>query len=122
VQHHARPPPLSEAAIHCLQRHDWPGNVRELENTLTQALVHARGGAILPEHLEFATTGATAPATTDTTVLRSLAKVEAEHIQRVLDHTGGHKGHACEILGISRPALDRKIARHGLIVPSSQRS
>jgi len=121
VQHHARPPPLSEAAIHCLQRHDWPGNVRELENTLTQALVHARGGAILPEHLEFATTGATAPATTDTTVLRSLAKVEAEHIQRVLDHTGGHKGHACEILGISRPALDRKIARHGLIVPSSRR-
>jgi transcriptional regulator with PAS, ATPase and Fis domain len=120
VQHRACPPPLSEAVIHSLQRHDWPGNVRELENTLTQALVRARGGAILPEHLQFATTGATAPATADTTVLRSLAEVEAEHIQRVLEHTGGHKGHACEILGISRPALDRKITRHSLVVPSSR--
>ncbi|BAN70001.1 sigma 54-interacting transcriptional regulator [endosymbiont of unidentified scaly snail isolate Monju] len=122
VQHRACPPPLSETVIHKLQGHDWPGNVRELENTLTQALVRARGGAILPEHIRLGTTGTTTPATNDTAVLRSLAEVEAEHIQRVLEYTGGHKGRACEILGISRPALDRKITRHALIVPSSRRS
>ncbi len=121
VQHHACPPLLSQAVIRSLQEHDWPGNVRELENTLTQALVQARSGAILSEHLQFATTGTTAPATTDTAVQRSLAEVEAEHIQRVLEHTGGHKGHACEILGISRPALDRKITRYGLVVRPSRR-
>jgi two-component system response regulator AtoC len=50
-------------------------------------------------------------------VLRTLDAVEAEHIQRVLDHVQGHKGRTCEILGISRPALDRKIVRYGLRVP-----
>ncbi len=120
VQHRATPPPLSEAVIARLQAHDWPGNVRELENTLTQALVRARGGAILPEHIQFATSGRTA-ATDDTETLRSLAEVEAEHIQRVLDHTGGHKGRTCEILGISRPALDRKIARYRLTLPARRR-
>lgn len=43
-------------------------------------------------------------------------EVEAWHIQRVLDHTGGHKGKSCEILGISRPALDRKIKKYDLTV------
>jgi hypothetical protein len=38
--------------------------------------------------------------------LKSLAEMEAEHVRRVLDFTQGHKGRACEILGISRPALD----------------
>jgi DNA-binding NtrC family response regulator len=49
--------------------------------------------------------------------LQTLDAVEAEHIQRVLDHTGGHKGQSCEILGISRPALDRKITKYGLRLP-----
>jgi DNA-binding protein Fis len=35
----------------------------------------------------------------------------------VLRHTGGHKGNSCEILGISRPALDRKIQKYGLTLP-----
>jgi two-component system response regulator AtoC len=47
----------------------------------------------------------------------SLEQVEAAHIQRVLHHTDGHKGRSCEILGISRPALDRKIEKYALIVP-----
>jgi DNA-binding NtrC family response regulator len=112
ISHKACPPPLSEAVIARLQQHDWPGNVRELENTLTQALLQARDGAILPEHIQFS--GHHAPATDDAGVLRTLEQVEKEHIQRVLDHTGGHKGRSCEILGISRPALDRKIAKYGL--------
>jgi DNA-binding NtrC family response regulator len=53
----------------------------------------------------------------DAGVLRTLDAVEAEHIQRVLDHTAGHKGRACEILAISRPALDRKILKYGLRLP-----
>jgi two-component system response regulator AtoC len=48
--------------------------------------------------------------------LMSLDEIEAGHIQRVLDHCHGHKGHSCEILGISRPALDRKIHKYNLVV------
>ena len=117
VNNHACPPPLSEAVFDKPQQHDWPGNVRELENTLTQALLRARGGTILPDHIQFA--GATPamgspPGHDKAAPLRSLDEVEAEHIQHVLDHTRGHKGRSCEILGISRPALDRKISKYGL--------
>ena len=123
------PPTLSEGALQRLQRHSWPGNVRELENVLTQAMILARDGRIGVDELRFqaGATGSAADdgaAATDRSAsseesadLRSLDQVEAEHVQRILEHTGGHKGRSCEILGISRPALDRKIQKYGLTVP-----
>ncbi len=112
-------PPLSETVMRQLQAYSWPGNVRELENVLTQAKVQARNGAILPEHIRCNETsaGSSAAGRRLETDLRSLQAVEAEHVQRILDHTQGHKGRSCEILGISRPALDRKIARYRLRLP-----
>jgi DNA-binding NtrC family response regulator len=129
-------PSITDAALRHLGSYDWPGNVRELENLLTQALLQARHATITPELLALRSsergaavlTGASAglgarraqnPAATTggNTALRNLDAVAAEHIQRVLEHTGGHKGRSCEILGISRPALDRKIEKYGLRVP-----
>jgi DNA-binding NtrC family response regulator len=121
-------PRIAEAALTWLCRHDWPGNVRELENRLTRATVQARNELITADLLDLdaqiatpASTGAIGDAVsgvpTEAMVLRSLDAVEAEHIQRVLDHTGGHKGRTCEILGISRPALDRKIEKYALRMP-----
>ena len=46
--------------------------------------------------------------------LITMEQLEAEHIQAILEHTRWHKGKACEILNISRPALDRKIAKYKL--------
>ncbi|MGV6826554.1 MAG: sigma 54-interacting transcriptional regulator, partial [bacterium] len=108
---------LSEAAMSALKHYPWPGNVRELENALTQALVHARGGEITPEqlHLRELDTAVTSQVETELP-LQSLEQVEAAHIQKVLHHTRGHKGQSCEILGISRPALDRKIKKYDLKV------
>jgi DNA-binding NtrC family response regulator len=119
-------PRIAEAALTHLCRHDWPGNVRELENRLTQAMVQARTGLITADLLELDAEPTTAPGAFEASVsgkppegqvLRTLDAVEAEHVQRVLDHTGGHKGKTCEILGISRPALDRKIEKYGLRMP-----
>jgi DNA-binding NtrC family response regulator len=45
----------------------------------------------------------------------ALADVERRHIVAVLRGTGGNKRHACRILRISRPRLDRLIARHGIV-------
>jgi len=45
---------------------------------------------------------------------RSLREVERRHIGQVLEATGWHKGRACEILGISRPRLDRRIKEYDL--------
>jgi two-component system response regulator AtoC len=116
----AAPPAITEAAVARLCAYDWPGNVRELENVLTRALMQARDGVITPDLLELAAVdgaisqAAAVPIPSDGADLRTLDQVEAEHIQRVLDHTGGHKARSCDILGISRPALDRKILKHGL--------
>jgi two-component system response regulator AtoC len=121
-------PRLTQAVLERLCAYDWPGNVRELENLLTQAAVRARNDLITPDLLG---AGSQAPAGRVQTgdapgrgvgegpggALQTLDALEAEHIQRVLDHTGGHKGQSCEILGISRPALDRKIQKYGLRVP-----
>ncbi len=115
-------PPIQPDAQRLLNQHHWPGNVRELENVLTQALIEAQGGAITPELLHFKQSPPKSGPAGDGPVLRSLDEVEAEHVQRVLDHTGGHKGHSCEILGISRPALDRKIAKYGLHLHRSNES
>lgn len=43
--------PLSPGTIAELERRPWQGNVRELRNAIEHALVLARGGQILPEHL-----------------------------------------------------------------------
>jgi two-component system response regulator RegA len=48
--------------------------------------------------------------------LPSLARVEWEHIQRVLSDCGGNVSHAAEALGIDRRTLQRKLSK---IPPSS---
>jgi DNA-binding NtrC family response regulator len=115
-------PALSRSAVELLLEYDWPGNVRELENVLTQAMVLARDGQITDSHIRFKRSpdpeSGNTPALPEPELeLQSLDEVEAAHIQRVLLHTGGHKGNSCEILGISRPALDRKIQKYGLRLP-----
>ncbi|TAK02801.1 MAG: hypothetical protein EPO39_12985, partial [Candidatus Manganitrophaceae bacterium] len=53
-------------------------------------------------------------ATPPRNIIASLSEIEKQHIQSILSHTRGHKGKACQILGISRPALDRKIKKYHL--------
>ncbi len=115
-----RPPlKLTETALARLCQHDWPGNVRELVNVLTQALVRARYPVLTPDLLTLPDCDPAPVATSDGPLL-SLDQIESLHIQRVLHATGGHKGHACDILKISRPALDRKIQKYQLQLPGSR--
>ncbi len=115
-------PSLADSAMESLVRYDWPGNVRELDNVLTQASMLARDGQITGQQIRFRPDAGNVapddpPAEAGAAALQSLEDVEAGHIQRVLDHTGGHKGQSCRILGISRPALDRKIRKYRLTLP-----
>jgi DNA-binding NtrC family response regulator len=100
---------LSEDGLRTLVAHSWPGNVRELENCLVRAVVMARGGVIRPEHLILST------ATNGHDVqLHSLEEAERDHIARVFAATGRQKTRTAEVLGISRPRLDRLLQKHGL--------
>jgi DNA-binding NtrC family response regulator len=105
-----RPDPvLAPDALAALARHAWPGNVRELENCLTRAVVVASGDVIRAEHLVLGAAAPEGPAK-----LGTLDDVEREHVLRVLAATRGHKARAAQILGISRPRLDRILARHDI--------
>jgi two-component system response regulator AtoC len=91
----------------------WPGNVRELENVLTRAVVLSPGDVLLREHLP-SLDGTSAPPSSQATEASfpTLEEAERIHVLRALDLTRGHKGRACQLLGISRPTLERKLRRY----------
>jgi DNA-binding NtrC family response regulator len=101
-------PLLAPETVDALVDHTWPGNVRELENCLTRAVVLSGGDVIRPEDL------ALGPPFSPARRLTSLEEVEKEHVAYVLEATRGHKSRTAEILGISRPRLDRLIQKYEL--------
>jgi two-component system response regulator HydG len=104
-----RPPVLSREALEPLVAHQWPGNVRELENALTRAVVLASGDVIRAEHIQLGVA-----AEDESAPIPTLDALERAHIERVLAVTHGHKARTAQILGVSRPRLDRLLKRHGL--------
>jgi two-component system response regulator AtoC len=96
-----------------LMHYDWRGNVRELENVLTRAVVLSKGEVLELQAHSLEDTISSETVAPDSP-FRSLQDVEAQHISRVLGAVGWHQGKACEILGISRPTLRKKIREYGL--------
>jgi DNA-binding NtrC family response regulator len=94
--------------------------VRELENTLTRAVVLARGPAVTRELISLGPGGRGEGGGLESAEGEpgdeTLDAMERAHVARVLSRVGGHKRKAVEILGISRPRLDRIIAKYGLEV------
>jgi len=101
---------VTEADMTRLTTYDWPGNVRELENVLTHAAVLTKGDVL--ELGDFEQKRGSSASTS--APLMSLKEMEKEHIERVLAHTKSNYGEACEILGITRPTLRKKIEDYGL--------
>jgi two-component system, NtrC family, response regulator AtoC len=114
-----------------LTRLPWRGNVRELENVLTRAVVLAPGEVLLGEDLPALESGPqepgrplpaagplfAAPAVDDASQIPTLEEAERVLIQRAMAVTKGHKGKTCQILGISRPTLERKLQKYALSQP-----
>ncbi len=93
-----------------LVEHPWRGNVRELENALTRAVLLAKGDVVLPENLPL-----DVPVKKDFPAeLVCLNDVEKAYILHVLTAVKWSKTRASEILGISRPTLDKKIKDYAL--------
>ena len=106
-----KPPPcFSDAALQALRSYDWPGNVRELENLVQRLVVMGEGGRIdvpdLPPQMRFSVAH-------PERARRTLAAVEAEHIELVLASVSGNKTRAAEILGLDRKTLREKLRRQG---------
>ena len=80
--------------------------MRELENVLTRAVVLSKGPVLLPDCLPDLFD--CRPKHPDSEQLKSLSRMERDHIARALAQTGWKLGQACEILGITRPTSERK--------------
>jgi len=99
---------ISKEALALFQQYSWKGNIRELRNVLERASILTEGDEILPEHLPFEIQRQDT-ANADNL---SLASVEKQHIQKVLQHTKGNKTKTAEYLGIGLTTLYRKMEEY----------
>lgn len=103
---------IEATCLDYLLSYSWPGNVRELENALERAAVLSQKGVILPESLPPTVIHSDSTRSQSSKFIkRTLAKVEQDHIQAVLELTGNNRTRAAKILGISTTTLWRKTYR-----------
>ncbi|MBN1396286.1 MAG: sigma-54-dependent Fis family transcriptional regulator [Pirellulales bacterium] len=128
-------PIVAPETLAALEGRPWHGNVRELRNALEHALILARGGPILPEHLPPPTPPATdsgqtrqamlaamirdwaghelkRPASSDDLHQRLLEIIEPPLLETVLQESNGQFLAAARRLGLHRVTLKRKINQY----------
>jgi transcriptional regulator with PAS, ATPase and Fis domain len=100
-------------ALSVLESYDWPGNIRELQNVLLYAYATGDGPVLqasdLPaELMDLETPGGKHEPT-------AVKGDEAKQLLAALDRTGGNKGDAAKLLGISRVTLWRRLRALGMV-------
>ncbi|MFB3925234.1 MAG: sigma-54-dependent transcriptional regulator [Syntrophales bacterium] len=116
---------VSDEMMEIFMKYGWPGNVRELENLLVRASVVAKGHVLGLEDFPDLTGGISRTGMSGKTGFicemddegkrfLTLDEIEERHIRRIIERVGKNKGEICEILGISRPTLERKLEKYGI--------
>jgi len=109
---------FSPDAIRALVNYRWPGNIRQLEHEVERAVIMAGDGehitsedlspTIVGERAVRQHTGADLPSGRLKVVM---AELEERVIRRCLEENGGNRTRAAKDLGISRQALQAKLAK-----------
>jgi DNA-binding NtrC family response regulator len=101
---------FDSGAMQVLLGHPWPGNIRELDHAVERAVLMAQGDQVRAGDLGLRLSGTAAPRLEDL----PLEDVEKMLIQKSLARYDGNVSRAAQALGLSRSALYRRIASHGL--------
>jgi DNA-binding NtrC family response regulator len=104
---------IEPEALAALTQYSWPGNVRELANVLERAQILAENHVVTIDDLPESIVDAV-PVVAPRGDPGHLREVERRHVIEVLQEQKGNKVQAARVLGISRRALYRMIAKHGL--------
>ncbi len=110
---------ISTEAMNRLQRYSWPGNVRELENVVERAVALETSPTILVERLPEALQGAHESLSPAPSALGHgfslddhLLSVEGQFLREALGRSGGDRGEAARLLGITPRSLRYLVAKH----------
>jgi transcriptional regulator with GAF, ATPase, and Fis domain len=134
---------FSQAAVKALLHYDFPGNIRELQNLVERGVIVAPDGGLIDLHHLFSsgerlgnvlsvrldggrgmlTSGeateraapSAAPAQPPALHGQSLPTMEADLIRQALAQCKGNVSGAARLLGISRPKLEYRARKYGLI-------
>jgi two-component system, NtrC family, response regulator AtoC len=105
-------PHLTPAAEQRLLAATWRGNVRELANALERAAILADGNVIDASHIWL--DEPTSKPVSTATGIRPLADLEHDAILAALEHVGGNRRKAAEMLGIGERTLYDKLKKYGV--------
>ncbi|MGB6042539.1 MAG: sigma-54 dependent transcriptional regulator [Pirellulales bacterium] len=135
----SNPTPLADETYAELERRDWFGNIRELRNAIEHALILARGGIIMPDHLpasiqasaikhqspiedkpsliaslisQWAEAQLNGPQETADLYEQLLSIVEPALLEQALQQSGGQYSLAARKLGLHRTTLRRKLDQY----------
>ena len=120
ARHGKRVPGFTTEALAMLARYAWPGNVRQLEHEIERAVILAQDAEpIGTTDLSSAVTGGTplpTPTVGDTDLPIGplhdvMDQLERRVVARCLAENDNNRTRAAQILGISRQALQAKLAR-----------
>ncbi len=108
---------VSPAAMRWLQAQPWPGNVRQLRQWVERAVIVSRRDVLEPGDLEAtaAMEGGAGPRDALPPVgSMTLDEIERAMIVKSLKHHQGNLTRVAESLGMSRPALYRRLEKYGI--------
>jgi transcriptional regulator of acetoin/glycerol metabolism len=101
---------LTADLLRRLEAYDWPGNVRELRFAAERATLLAGDERLSLEDFPFLLVRPVEDGSDNF----NLDTLEKQAVGRALLHFNGNITLAAEALGITRPALYRRIDKHGL--------
>jgi transcriptional regulator with PAS, ATPase and Fis domain len=105
----------SQKALEKMMGYDWPGNVRELRNALERAVVMGNGQCVESDDLLISASKVQYPGMqVGMTLEEALNAFKKDFILLNLEHTGGNRSKAAEIMDIQRTYLSRLISKYEL--------